>query len=104
MRPILLSGHERALTQVKYVSTPHLGAIAGADISSQIQQRGRSNIFSRQRPCRLRLVQRKWRAIGAYKGHQGALWTVDVDPSTTLLATGGADNTIRLWKCRWASC
>ena len=36
--------------------------------------------------------------FGAYKGHQGALWTVDVDPSTTLLATGGADNTIRLWE------
>lgn len=24
MRPILLSGHERALTQVKYVSVPRL--------------------------------------------------------------------------------
>jgi translation initiation factor 3 subunit I len=35
--------------------------------------------------------------FGTYKGHQGALWTVDVDPTTTLLATGGADNTIRLW-------
>ena len=33
----------------------------------------------------------------AYHGHQGALWTVDVDPSTMLLATGGADNTMRLW-------
>jgi translation initiation factor 3 subunit I len=25
------------------------------------------------------------------------VWTVDVDPSTTLLATGAADNTMRLW-------
>ena len=38
--------------------------------------------------------------FGTYKGHQGALWTVDVDPSTTLLATGGADNTIRLWEVK----
>lgn len=38
--------------------------------------------------------------FGAYKGHQGALWTVDVDPTTTLLATGGADNTIRLWEVK----
>ena len=38
--------------------------------------------------------------FGAYKGHQGALWTVDVDPSTTLLATGGADNTMRLWEVK----
>lgn len=36
----------------------------------------------------------------AYHGHQGALWTVDVDPTSTLLATGGADNTMRLWEVR----
>jgi len=35
--------------------------------------------------------------IGTYHGHQGALWTVDVNPSSELLATGGADNTMRLW-------
>lgn len=35
--------------------------------------------------------------LGTYKGHQGALWTVDVNPDSTLLATGGADNTMRLW-------
>lgn len=38
--------------------------------------------------------------FGTYKGHQGALWTVDVDPTTTLLASGGADNTIRLWEVK----
>jgi translation initiation factor 3 subunit I len=36
--------------------------------------------------------------IGTYHGHQGALWTVDVNPDSTLLATGGADNTLRLWE------
>jgi translation initiation factor 3 subunit I len=36
--------------------------------------------------------------LGTYHGHQGALWTVDVDPTSTLLATGGADNTLRLWE------
>ena len=35
-----------------------------------------------------------------YKGHQGALWTVDVDPRTVLLATGGADSTMRLWEVK----
>jgi translation initiation factor 3 subunit I len=35
--------------------------------------------------------------LGTYHGHVGAIWTVDVDPTTTLLATGAADNTIRLW-------
>jgi len=38
--------------------------------------------------------------FAVYKGHQGALWTVDVDPRTILLATGGADNTIRLWEIK----
>ncbi|KAF2458723.1 eukaryotic translation initiation factor-like protein 3 subunit [Lineolata rhizophorae] len=79
MRPILLSGHERALTQVKYnkdgdiifsVSKDH---VVGAWFS-----------YNGER-------------LGTYHGHQGALWTVDVDPTTTFLATGGADNTMRLW-------
>lgn len=35
--------------------------------------------------------------LGTYHGHQGAIWTVDVDPSSTILASGSADNTIRLW-------
>jgi translation initiation factor 3 subunit I len=38
--------------------------------------------------------------LGTYHGHQGALWTVDVDPTSTLLATGGADNTMRLWEIK----
>jgi translation initiation factor 3 subunit I len=38
--------------------------------------------------------------VGTYHGHQGALWTVDVNPTTTLLATGGADNTMRLWEVK----
>lgn len=42
--------------------------------------------------------------LGTYQGHQGAIWTVDVDPTTTLLATGGADNTIRLWEVRSGRC
>jgi translation initiation factor 3 subunit I len=42
--------------------------------------------------------------LGTYNGHQGALWTVDVDPTTTLLATGAADNTIKLWEVRTGRC
>lgn len=38
--------------------------------------------------------------LGTYHGHVGALWTVDVDPTTTMLVTGGADNTMRLWEVR----
>lgn len=42
--------------------------------------------------------------LGTYHGHQGALWTVDVDPSTTLLASGGADNTARIWDVKTGKC
>ena len=42
--------------------------------------------------------------LGTYHGHQGALWTVDVDPTTTLLASGAADNTVRLWDVRTGKC
>ena len=42
--------------------------------------------------------------LGTYHGHQGALWTIDVDPSTTLLASGAADNTVKLWEVRTGRC
>jgi translation initiation factor 3 subunit I len=38
--------------------------------------------------------------LGTYHGHQGAIWTVDVDPTSTLIASGAADNTVRLWEVR----
>jgi translation initiation factor 3 subunit I len=38
--------------------------------------------------------------LGTYHGHQGAIWTVDVDPTTNFLASGAADNTIRLWEVK----
>ncbi|KAL7273020.1 translation initiation factor eIF3 subunit [Rhizina undulata] len=42
--------------------------------------------------------------LGTYHGHQGALWTVDVDPTTTVMATGAADNTMRLWEVQTGKC
>lgn len=42
--------------------------------------------------------------LGTYSGHQGAVWTVDVSPNTILLATGSADNTVRLWNIKTGEC
>jgi translation initiation factor 3 subunit I len=42
--------------------------------------------------------------MGTYHGHQGAIWTVDVDPTSTLLASGAADNTARLWDVKSGKC
>jgi translation initiation factor 3 subunit I len=38
--------------------------------------------------------------LGTYHGHQGAVWTIDCTSTTTLLATGAADNTLRLWNVK----
>lgn len=35
--------------------------------------------------------------LGTYKGHNGAVWSCDVNFSTTIFATSSADNTARLW-------
>ncbi|KAK6339242.1 translation initiation factor eIF3 subunit [Orbilia javanica] len=79
MRPILLQGHERALTQVKYNKDGDLLFSVSKDhvICVWYSQNGER--------------------LGTYNGHQGAVWTIDPNPSSTILASGGADNTIRLW-------
>lgn len=80
MRPILLSGHERALTQIKYNPDGDLLFSCAKD----------------QQICVW--YTHNGERLGTYHGHQGAIWTVDVDPTTTMLASGSADNTIRLWE------
>lgn len=42
--------------------------------------------------------------LGTYSGHLGAIWTVDVSPNTILLATGSADNSVRLWNVKTGEC
>lgn len=86
MRPILLSGHERSLNQIKF-------------------NRDGDLLFS---VAKDKIVCAWWSAngerLGTYNGHQGAIWTVDVSPNTQLLATGSADNTVRLWNVKTGEC
>ncbi|KAE9377931.1 putative eukaryotic translation initiation factor 3 subunit I [Stipitochalara longipes BDJ] len=86
MRPILLQGHERALTQIKY-------------------NRDGDIIFSTAKDQHIcAWFAHNGERLGTYHGHQGALWTVDVDPTSTLIASGAADNTVRLWEIRSGKC
>jgi len=80
MRPYLLTGHTRALTQVKFSNDGDLLFSVAKD----------------QVPCVW--FSHNGERLGTYEGHVGAVWTIDVDPTTTLLATGAADNTMRLWE------
>ncbi|KAK1750824.1 WD40-repeat-containing domain protein [Echria macrotheca] len=86
MRPILLSGHERALTQVKY-------------------NRDGDLIFSTAKDQQIcAWYSHNGERFGTYHGHVGAIWTVDVDPTSTMIASGSADNTIRLWEVKTGKC
>ncbi|KAI9813198.1 MAG: translation initiation factor eIF3 subunit [Thelocarpon impressellum] len=86
MRPILLQGHERSLTQIKYTRD---GDILFSTAKDQVICAWFSANGER---------------LGTYHGHQGALWTVDVDPTTTVLASGAADNTVKLWDIKTGKC
>ncbi|KAJ1926367.1 translation initiation factor eIF3 subunit [Tieghemiomyces parasiticus] len=79
MRPILLQGHERALTQIKYNREGDLLFSVAKDnvINAWFSHNGER--------------------LGTYNGHQGTIWSVDVNSNSTLLISGSADNTARLW-------
>jgi len=86
MRPILLQGHERSLTQIKFNADGDL-------------------LFS----CSKDVVINVWythngERLGTYEGHNGAVWTIDVDPTTKFFVSGSADNTLRLWSVQTGKC
>lgn len=79
MRPLLLKGHERPLTRVKYNREGDVLFTTAMDKSATI-----------------------WRAsngerIGTYKGHNGAVRDIDMTWDTTRVVTGSADNSAMLW-------
>ncbi|GAA5971815.1 hypothetical protein JCM3765_003507 [Sporobolomyces pararoseus] len=86
MRPIMLSGHERSLTQIKYNAEGDL-------------------LFS----CSKDHVINAWHShngerLGTYDGHNGTVWTIDVDSTSTYLVSGSADNALKLWNVRTGQC
>ncbi|KAG4140523.1 hypothetical protein ERO13_D06G023250v2 [Gossypium hirsutum] len=79
MRPILMKGHERPLTFLKY-------------------NRDGDLLFS----CAKDHTPTVWFAdngerIGTYRGHNGAVWSCDVSRDSMRLITGSADQTVKLW-------
>jgi len=79
MRPILLKGHERSITCLKYNREGDL-----------IYTTSKHPTFA----C--------WRTdngerLGTFEGHTGAVWSVDVDRHTSRILTGAADNNAKIW-------
>jgi translation initiation factor 3 subunit I len=86
MRPIVLHGHERSITQIKYNKQGDLLFSVAKDHSPTIW-------FSEN-----------GERVGTYDGHSGALWCIDVNRDSCLVLTGAADNTSRLWDCETGKC
>ncbi|GAU16204.1 hypothetical protein TSUD_298360 [Trifolium subterraneum] len=79
MRPILMKGHERPLTFLKYNRDGDLLFSCAKDHNPTV-----------------------WFAdngerLGTYRGHNGAVWCCDVTRDSGRLITGSADQTAKLW-------
>lgn len=80
MRPYLLKGHERPLTQVKYNREGDLMVSCAKNLQ----------------PC-LWWSEDGMR-IGTYEGHNGAVWTCEISVDSSRLYTASADQTVRIWE------
>jgi WD40 repeat protein len=80
MRPYLLQGHERPLTQVKYNREGDLIVSCAKDL----------------KPC-LWLADDGTR-LGTYEGHGGAVWSSVISWDSTRLITASADQSVRIWE------
>ncbi|KAF8921604.1 WD40-repeat-containing domain protein [Mucidula mucida] len=86
MRPILLQGHERSLTQIKFN--------ADGDLLFSCSKDNVINVWYSHNGERL----------GTYEGNNGTVWTVDVDSESKYMISGAADNTLRLWAVESGKC
>ncbi|POM70822.1 Eukaryotic translation initiation factor 3 subunit, partial [Phytophthora palmivora] len=79
MRPILLKGHSRSLTMIKYNREGDLLFSCSKDHTPNLWY---SDTGER---------------IGTYVGHSGAVWACDVSYHSERLLTAAADATVKLW-------
>jgi len=79
MKPILLQGHQRSITQIKYNREGDLLFSSAKDKNP--------NVWFALNGERL----------GTYNGHNGAVWCIDVDYQTENFMSGAADNTCKIW-------
>lgn len=80
MRPLLLQGHERPLTRVKFNREGDLLLTTAMDKNPQVWW---ANSGER---------------IGTYKGHSGAVRDIDITWDSSRVVTGSADNSAILWE------
>ncbi|XP_031640891.1 eukaryotic translation initiation factor 3 subunit I [Contarinia nasturtii] len=81
MKPIVLHGHDRALTQIKYNRE--------GDLIFSSSKDQKPNVWFSVNGERL----------GTFNGHIGAVWCIDVDWTSTKVITGSGDMSAKLWDC-----
>jgi translation initiation factor 3 subunit I len=79
MKPLLLHGHERSITQIKYNRDGDLLFSSAKD----------------NRPTVWYTINGE--RLGTYNGHTGAVWCLDPRWDTQYLVTGAADNSSKIW-------
>lgn len=79
MRPLLLKGHERPLTRVKFNREGDLLFTTAMDRSPTVWRTSNGE------------------RIGTYRGHNGAVRDVDITYDSERIVTGSADNSAKLW-------
>lgn len=82
MKPILLQGHERAITRIKYNREGDLLFSAAKDKAPNVW-------FSLN-----------GERLGTYNGHNGAIWCIDIDWETLNFMSGSADASCKIWDAR----
>jgi translation initiation factor 3 subunit I len=75
----MLQGHERSITQIRFNRE--------GDLLFSSSKDNRPNVWFSINGERL----------GTYNGHQGAIWCIDVDWTSTKFMSGGGDMNLKLW-------
>lgn len=81
----MLQGHERSITQIKYNRE--------GDLLFSCSKDQKPNVWYSLNGERL----------GTYDGHQGAVWCLDVDWTTSKLISGAGDMTTKIWDVEYGS-
>jgi len=79
LQPILLKGHERPLTALKFNREGDLLVSCAKDLKPTVWYSDNGE------------------RLGTYNGHKGTVWDCDISFQSTRLLTGSSDRTAKLW-------